>query len=1274
MSGHEVAALLDTGSEVTTVTETWAAAHLQDRSLQQTFLTLRAVNGAEVPYSGILLVDIDILGKRCPDVPVLVVKEPTELSMQQRKRRLPVLVGMNVLRSCFPPEPASASEVPSCLQAVVREVRLQQRTTTQGVARTTSRCHIPANSMTTIRVTGRQKPACHLLASPLAQPLPSGLLMVPTLISSDPYSRFVRVANLSDEDVLLPSRTPVAVLQAIDSVDSSDIQFTVGVNELVVSRETVCRSADSAPADHVPCPDFDGTSSQRKRLQELLTKHAAGFIKDKQDLGYTEAVHHRLRTTDSIPVAQPYRRIPPHQLQEVQEHIKGLLAQNVIVESHSPYAAPVVIVRKKDGGIRLCVDYRRLNAKTIGDAYPLPRIQESFDALVGAQFFSTLDLASGYHQIAMHPDDQHKTAFVTPMGLFEYTRMPMGLSSAPATFQRLMQSTMSDFIFQFLLVYLDDLLVYSKTFDEHLAHLDRLLQRIIDAGLKLKMDKCQFLRRQVHYLGHTISAEGVSCEAGKVEAVKNWPVPATTTALRSFLGFASYYRRFIQGFSKIAGPLHDLVAKGNARHKKKGADISKLWDQQHQKAFEELKTALTTAPVLGFAEFTKPFILETDASHDGLSAILSQEQDGQRRVLAYASRRLRPTEKNQANYSSMKLEFLALKWAITEKFRHYLLGAEFDVFTDNNPLVHFRTAPLGALEQRWAAQLAQFHFTVKYRPGKSNPADALSRMPPDFHPEVSSSPMPPEVAVAQELACEHQSIATAPPVTSLPADTPAKAPEGCPPVSPSLSSARLRECQLSDVIIGPVLASWPAKPKPQSRPQRDLLQQHPRLFLKDGVLYRRLQDPQRGTVEQLVLPSTLKPDVLASLHDNMGHQGLDRTTELLRARVYWPGMFGEVRSYIHACQRCTMGRKPATNTTSGHLIASRPLEVLAIDFTKLDQASDGRENVLVMTDVFTKFTQAVPTRNQEAVTVAKVLVHEWFQRYGVPERIHSDQGRDFESRLVRELCDTYHIKKTRTTPYHPQGNAQCERFNRSMHGLLRTLPPEQKPRWPVHLPELVQAYNNTPHASTGFAPYFLLFGQEPRLPVDDLLGRPAHTAAGAVDWVRQHRLRLQEAHRKASDQLKQAAAKRARYADKGAADHALQVGDHVYLRNRVLGRHKIQDFWRPELHRVTARPFDNVYMTQPLAGGPERAVHRKDIMPATAPFSVVDAAGQQSPSSRPDVTDSESDSDDELCVLTPKNPARAAVAVPAVTHVIQRPPVPLPRRSRRLAEKNIIRQ
>ena len=423
--------------------------------------------------------------------------------------------------------------------------------------------------------------------------------------------------------------------------------------------------------------------------------------------------------------------------------------------------------------------------------------------------------------------------------------------------------------------------------------------------------------------------------------------------------------------------------------------------------------------------------------------------------------------------------------------------------------------------------------------------------------------MPPEVAVAQELACEHQSIATAPPVTSLPADTPAKAPEGCPPVSPSLSSARLRECQLSDVTIGPVLASLACQTKATKQTTTRPLQQHPRLFLKDGVLYAACRTHSVVLWNSSSFPSTLKPDVLASLHDNMGHQGLDRTTELLRARVYWPGMVRRGAELHPRLSEVYHGRKPATNTTSGHLIASRPLEVLAIDFTKLDQASDGRENVLVMTDVFTKFTQAVPTRNQEAATVAKVLVHEWFQRYGVPERIHSDQGRDFESRLVKELCDTYDIKKTRTTPYHrretPSASVSTAPCTVCCVRCLRSRSPGG--------PSICRSWSRrtttrlTPRPASH--PTSCSSDRSPDCRWTTCWDVQPHTAAGAVDWVRQHRLRLQEAHRKASDQLKQAAAKRARYADKGAADHALQVGDHVYLRNRVLGRHKIQDFWRP---------------------------------------------------------------------------------------------------------------
>nr|KAG5696950.1 hypothetical protein BaRGS_015914 [Batillaria attramentaria] len=1083
----------------------------------------------------------------------------------------------------------ASSDFPPVLQPLMQEVKLETRSI-RGVARVAGGCCIPAYSAATIKITSTQKSCDPLLASPLAQPLPQGLLLIPTLVSDQPSQRYVRLVNITSEDCILPARTPVAQLHAASCFEGQDIQVRANCSQLTVDIERV--STDPAAPGTVPCPDFDGDDEDRQQLQQLLDRYAHVFAQD-DTLGYTDIVQHRIPTTDNVPVSQPYRSIPPTQLQEVKEHLQGLLQSGAIVPSHSPYAAPVVLVRKKDGSLRLCVDYRRLNMKTVRDAYPLPRIQESFDSLVGAQYFSTLDLASGYHQIAMAPDDQHKTAFTTPFGLFEYTRMPFGLTSAPATFQRLMQATMSDFLFQFLLVYLDDLLIFSRTFKEHLQHLERLLQRIAETGLKLKMEKCQFLRRQVTYLGHTISAKGL------LQAL-HCEVPA-------------------------AGPLHDLVAEASKGAKKTTIPVTSLWNSTHQTAFDGLKAALTTAPVLAYADFSKPFLVETDASHDGLSAVLSQVQDGKTRVIAYASRRLRPTERNEVLYSSMKLEFLAMKWAITEKFRHYLIGAKFSVITDNNPLTHFKTAKLGALEQRWAAQLAQFDFDVQYRPGKVNPADALSRLPYPTTSEPESTAIPPEVVGAREdLAVQHLSVSSttcdrlaanptadiAPPARLqdpvVQADKVADPAAATTEVFPHLSPAQLQRLQQEDADIGTVLASMPNKlQSPKEASLRALVRQHPRLTMQNGLLYRRVTLPQQDTVLQLVLPSSLRPDVIQALHDRMGHQGVERTLELLRSRVYWPGMHADVKDYVAACERCAMGRHQRLNLPSGHLLASRPLEILAMDFTKFELSSDGRENVLVITDVFTKYAQAFPTRNQEASTVAKILVEQWFQRYGVPQRIHSDQGRNFESQVVQQLCQLYNIKKTRTTPYHPQGNGQCERFNRTLHDLLRTLPAEQKTTWPRHLPELVQAYNVTPHASTGFSPHFLLFGQEPRLPVDDLLGLPSNTSAvGPRDYVRQHQHRLNQAHARANDNLQKAAADRARQTDKGSADHPLHLGDFVYLRNRVLGRNKFQDRWRPQLYVVTRRPYEDsqVYAVKPVAGGLEKVVHRADLQATSAPL------------------------------------------------------------------------
>jgi hypothetical protein len=381
--------------------------------------------------------------------------------------------------------------------------------------------------------------------------------------------------------------------------------------------------------------------------------------------------------------------------------------------------------------------------KTIPDAYPLPRILETFDLLSGSTLFSTLDLASGYYQIAMNPADQEKTAFTTPFGLYEYTRMPFGLSGAPATFQRVMNGIFSEFLFDWLLIYFDDLLIHSTTFEEHLRQLDKVLQRLEETGLKVNLEKCQMFQEQVSYLGHTISAKGVSCQEDKVSAVQSWPTPQTAKELRSFLGFAGYYRRFVRNYAQIAGPLHSIVNQASSSQKGKKAtnSISHLWGDDQEKAFTTLKQQLIGAEVLAFADLTKPFILETDASHQGLGAVLSQRQpDGRIRPVAYASRRLRPPERVETNYSSFKLELLALKWAVCEKFREYLLGAHFEVFTDNNPVAHFQTSKLGALEQRWAAQLAVFDFTIRYKPGRLNKADGLSRIPATVSSQSTSVP------------------------------------------------------------------------------------------------------------------------------------------------------------------------------------------------------------------------------------------------------------------------------------------------------------------------------------------------------------------------------------------------------------------------------------------------------------------------------------------------------------------------------------------------------
>ena len=367
-------------------------------------------------------------------------------------------------------------------------------------------------------------------------------------------------------------------------------------------------------------------------------------------------------------------------------HIRDLLERGVIRESSSPWASPIVVVRKKDQSIRLCVDYRRLNSVTIKSAFPLPRINESLQALGNAKYFSVMDLTSGFYQVAMEEQDIPKTAFTTPFGLWEYTRMPFGLCNSPATFQRLMQRCFGDEALNSLLIYLDDIIVYSSTFEEHLQRLEMVFSRLRAHGLKLKPSKCDFFKTEVKYLGHLVVAgEGVKPDPDKIAVVKDWPEATTVTELRAFLGFTGFFRKFIRGYSSVTAPLLSYLKGTSHKGKVKDGGRKIELDEAARSAVQVLKSKLMEAPVLRFADFSHPFIVETDASSRGLGAVLSQQIDGAKSVIAYASRALRPAEKNDRNYSAFKLELLGVRWAVCEAFRDYLMGNKCIILTDHNP-------------------------------------------------------------------------------------------------------------------------------------------------------------------------------------------------------------------------------------------------------------------------------------------------------------------------------------------------------------------------------------------------------------------------------------------------------------------------------------------------------------------------------------------------------------------------------------------------------------
>ena len=465
----------------------------------------------------------------------------------------------------------------------------------------------------------------------------------------------------------------------------------------------------------VDLANADLTDSQKTELQRLINEYRDVFALSPQELGRTNLVQHHINTGDHPPIRQRAYRVPEAQKRRIEQCIDEMLEQDIIQPSTSPWSSPVVLVRKPDGSDRFCVDFRKVNSVTKKDSYPLPRIAETLDVLHGAQFMSSLDFRSDYWQISMDPSSTEKTAFISHAGLYEFNVMAFGLCNAPSCFQSLMECVLRGLTWKIALIYLDDVLVYSRTFDADLEHLRLVFDRFREAGLKLKPSKCHFGQKKVKFLGHVISKDGVLPDPDKVSAIKEYPVPRSVKDVRAFLGLANYYRKFVKDFAKIAGPLHDLTKKG----------LKFQWSDACQSAFETLKEALTQAPILAYPDFTLEFTLATDASDHGLGYVLGQVQNGREVVIAYGGRKLLPAEKN---YSVTEREALAVVAGI-KHYQHYLYGARFKVLTDHSAVRWLMSLkmPCGRLA-RWALLLQQYDFDIIHRAGVSNGnADALSR-------------------------------------------------------------------------------------------------------------------------------------------------------------------------------------------------------------------------------------------------------------------------------------------------------------------------------------------------------------------------------------------------------------------------------------------------------------------------------------------------------------------------------------------------------------------
>uniref|UniRef100_A0ABD2WL33 RNA-directed DNA polymerase n=2 Tax=Trichogramma kaykai TaxID=54128 RepID=A0ABD2WL33_9HYME len=834
------------------------------------------------------------------------------------------------------------------------------------------------------------------------------------------------------------------------------------------------------------------TQRERAKLEAMLNE----ILPPKTGpLTHTDWIEHKINVKEGTkPIKQKYYPVSEKRQEELYQQVKDLLDEDIIEPSKSGWSSPIVMVKKSNGKYRMCIDFKKINAISEPDAYPLPYMDSILRKLAKAKYISTLDLSSAYHQINLNEKSRAMTAFTVPgLGLFQYKRMPFGLSYAGATFQRLIDMIVTPELEPNAFAYLDDIIIATETFDDHLRVLKEILSRLNDANLTVNKEKSIFGRSEVKYLGVLVNRDGIKPDPSRVEPILNFPIPKSLKQLRRFLGMSSWYRKFLKDYATLVEPLTRLTS----------SKVKYVWSMEQQDAFEKIKTLMAEAPLLNCPNFKEKFIVQTDASDTGLGAVLLQIIDGEERVLEFASRVLSSAERN---YTVTERECLGVIWAV-RKFRQYIEGYEFTVVTDHASLrwlCNLRN-PTGRLA-RWALELQGHLYKVEHRKGSLNHVlDALSRMYEEDKEETATISY-----VSNSEDAWYTDIWQK--IVEDPKDHP---------------NWNIRGGQL-----------YKFRPDANDKNLAD-----------DDEGKWKLVVPRE---QRVVVLRECHDEPTA------GHLGREKTYERIAESYFWPRMYTDVADYVRKCQICQQIKveQRAQRGLMGYRAIRKPWHTVAADIAgPFPKSYNGMEYMLIFEDLFSKWVECIPIRQANGKTILKFFKERIVLRYGPPRTLQTDNGTEFRNELIDDYLHTMNIAHYFNPAYYPQVNI-VERTNRTYKTMIKAYVEEDHREWDEKLPELTFAYNTAKQSSTGMSPAELIYGVQPEQPGSfrrelELEAQDQEQDEAVTAWKAKLQ-GLPEKHEKAAENLKKANEKQAKYYNAGRRTTEFEVGEKVWKISKSL--------------------------------------------------------------------------------------------------------------------------